>query len=56
VFHISIWGNWSFVWGTKPTKIHRAGLMQTFSIKIITNEGITSVFCKFQQRSKSYRL
>jgi len=20
VFHISIWGAWSFVWGAKPTK------------------------------------
>jgi len=23
MFHISIWGAWSFVWGTKPTKAPR---------------------------------
>jgi len=23
VFHISIWGAWSFVWGAKPTKAPR---------------------------------
>jgi len=23
LFHISIWGTWSFVWGAKPTKAPR---------------------------------
>jgi len=23
MFHISIWGAWSFVWGAKPTKTPR---------------------------------
>jgi len=36
VFHVSIWGAWSFVWGVEPTKAPRGdGTGQTTSGRLL---------------------
>jgi len=39
MFHISIWGTWSFVWGAKPTSPHGDGTVLRFVCFQGRNEG-----------------